>query len=191
MPRPFQLAAVVTAVFLAALPSCAQSQQHAFDGKWWLNVNPDERSGFVNGFSDCAVWSANNNSFNATPEQVGDKITERYETHKSSLNQSVIELWKNLPTPMQKTSAGGETWSNPHWYLNVGWWLSEREPSQSGYIEGYLHCSKSLSLSSESYSHSANFYSNQINVYLKTHKTAEKVPVATILQRFRDQKENK
>ena len=189
MRRPIHYAALFVAILFAGHPP-AWAQQTHFDGAWWMNANPDERDGFINGFSDCAVWTMHDNSFNTTPEQVTTKITKHYETRTSAPNESVIDAWKKISIS-KHVATGGETWSNPHWYLNGVWWLGEREPGQLGYVEGYLSCTHHFLRVSERYSQPAQFYADHINAYLKLHKSVGKTSVAIILQRFADKKESR
>src|SRR5580704_14830129 len=99
---------------LAVWPFCAQAQTRPYDGNWWMHADVSERSGFINGFSDCAVWRAHDTTFNTTPEQIADKITDSYQKHPANLRQPVISIWKGiLPSiASQKASSGGETWKN-------------------------------------------------------------------------------
>ena len=184
-----QFAVSLFAMFLTACPLQAATEGKTFDGKWWMNSDYSERSGFVNGFSDCAVWSAHNNAFNTTPEQIVDKITNHLQTHKDELNHSVIEAWqaeaKTIKAPKERTA--GETWGNPHWYLNSDWWQGENEESHETYVEGYLSCIQTLlPEGDERYSRPADYYTNNINSYLTAHKSAHKLAIASILQRFQD-----
>jgi hypothetical protein len=178
-----------TAMILAANPIQAGTKAKTFDGAWWMNADYSERAGFIDGFSDCAVWSAHIYAFNTTPEQVVDRITDQYQSHKEDLKQSVIETWqvqaKTITAP--KEPSAGETWKNPHWYLNADWWLGENHDLHAGYIEGFAFCAETLLPSGRGrYSRPTDYYTKMIHSYLTVHKSANKVSVASILQRFQD-----
>ena len=180
-----------TAIVLAASPMQAGTQAKTFDGNWWMNADYSERAGFINGFSDCAVWSAHDYAFNTTAEQVVDKITNQYQSHKADLKRPVIKTWQAQATTLKapKESSADETWKNPHWYLNGDWWSGENQDLHTGYVEGFSLCVETLLPSrSEHYSHPPDYYSKKIDSYLTIHKSANKNSVASILQRFQDSK---
>jgi len=74
-----------------------------FDGKWWREADADERSGFMNGAGDCLTWTAHEKGFNATPEQLADKISKFYKTHPESASLTVVEVWQRV-APQPKTA---------------------------------------------------------------------------------------
>ena len=186
-----QLVIPLAAAVLAAYPLHAGMQTRRFDGNWWMTANYSERYGFIDGFSDCAVWSAHNYAFNTTPEQIIDKITDHYQNNKEDLKQSVIGVWqtqiKTIATA--KEPSAGETWNNPHWYLNGGWWRGENQDLHAGYVEGFALCAKTQPLAmKERYSRPADYYTQRIDSYIAAHKNADKSSVASVLQRFQDSK---
>lgn len=183
-PAP-QLAARAAFLFFA-MTMIAPAQTRSFDGTWWQSANPDERDGFIDGFADCAVWSGHNMTYNATPEQISEKITEKYDSDPANLHRPVTEIWRQLGT--RKTSSDGEKWSDPHWWFTGTWWLTQREPHQIGYVEGFLHCSKVLDIE-QTYSHEPVFYKERIERDLQGSKRPNKEYVATVLQHYRDQKQ--
>jgi hypothetical protein len=164
------------------------SKQH-FDGVWWLAANPGERSGFVNGVADCMTWEAHKKGYSATPEQIADKISKFYEANPGSNRLSVLEAWRRVSSSEKQMPApkGGETWTNPHWYLNGEWWVQEAQTEQIGFVEGYLWCIRTwVEGPHASYSKSDNFYWEKINAFVATHPKLGNEAVATTIARFKD-----
>lgn len=161
-----------------------------YDGNWWFKTNVDERSGFINGASDCLTWSAHEDGFNATPEQITEEISRYYKVHPKSISLSVIDVWQKVTVRSNVTqamSSPGETWKNAHWYLNGGWWNSISELEATGYLEGYLWCNNNkVHPQTESYSHSVSFYQKKIYSYINANHKSGNEAVADILRRYRD-----
>jgi hypothetical protein len=160
-----------------------------FNGAWWLSANPGERSGFINGAADCMTWEAHKKGYSATPEQLGDKITKFYESGPGTKNFSVLEAWQRVSPADKQAPApkGGETWNNPHWYLNGDWWAQEAQTEQTGFVEGYLWCLRTqVDGPHGSYSRPDSFYLEKINAYVTANPKLGKEAVATTLNRFKD-----
>jgi hypothetical protein len=189
---------VLVSVSLAICAS-AQIQSHApitsgdsekFAGAWWLKADVEERSGFLNGTADCLTWTAHKEGFNATPEQLSDKISKFYVAHPESVSLSIIDVWQKV-TDNPKVSKGadrqGERWKNAHWYLNGDWWSQVSEAQQLGFVEGYLWCLKTqASTPTDSYSASASLYRRKIDAFVRANPKLGKEAVAITLRRYRD-----
>jgi hypothetical protein len=168
----------------------AASSKQAIDGVWWAKPEVGVRSGFLNGAADCMTWTAHKKGFNATPEQIMDKIDKYYKTHPGSASLSVIDVWQKVidhPKVSNATPDPGETWSNAHWYLNGEWWRQGSEDEQLGFVEGYLWCLRTqVPASIESYSRSANYYRRKIDAFVSAHPKLGHEAIAATLHRFRD-----
>jgi hypothetical protein len=170
----------------SAQPNLSQKAKD-YDGNWWLASNTDERSGFLNGAADCLTWAAHLSGFNGTPEQLETKISNFYKAHPSDKGLLVLDVWQRVTPKLRKPAPGGETWDNPHWYLDGSWWQSLSERAQSGYLEGYLSCMRTrVPRGAEAYSKPADYYVEKIDSYLNTHPKAQREAVANILSGFRD-----
>lgn len=169
--------------------SAPQTNQH-FDGKWWLRSDKEERSGFINGAADCLTWTAHEKGFNATPEQVADKISRFYKAHPESASLAVVDVWKKVavqPKATKVPEAQGETWKNTHWYLNGDWWGGINLQEENGYLEGYLWCTNNrVDPKTETYSQPVSFYQKKIDAYIEAHPKSGSEAVASILHRYRD-----
>ncbi len=167
----------------------AQSKQ-AIDGVWWAKTEVGVRSGFLNGAADCLTWTAHKKGFNATPEQIMDKIDKYYKTHPGSASLHVIDVWQKVadqPKVSNTVTDQGEIWKNAHWYLNGEWWHQVYESEQLGFVEGYLWCMRTqVSAPTESYSRSANYYCKKIDAFVSAHPKLEHEAIAVTLHRFQD-----
>jgi hypothetical protein len=174
----------------AAPQGGAHRSESRFTGRWWQEADPEERSGFINGAADCLTWTAHEKGFNATPEQLAGKISNFYAGHPERVNVAVVDAWKQAAVPAQPLSASadqGETWNNPHWYLNGDWWGSISPAEERGYLEGYLWCMNNRVVpKAETYSNGVTFYQEKIDAYIDTHPSSGSEAVAAILHRYRD-----
>lgn len=170
----------------------AASNGHAksqFDGAWWLSANQGEQSGFVNGVADCMTWEVHKTGYSATPEQLADKITKFYQVNPGSKGLSVLEAWQRVSSAAKQATVpkGGETWANPHWYLNGDWWAQEAQTEQTGFVEGYLWCLRTQVAGPHgSYTKPDSFYWEKINAYVTANPKLGKEAIATTLARFKD-----
>ena len=170
----------------------AAETSHQFDGKWWSKTSSEEHSGFISGAADCLTWTAHKKGFNATPEQLVDKITRFYKKHPESAGLNVVDVWKKMWTKAPPPAAAGqpgETWKNAHWYLDGFWWLDETPDQRQGFIEGYLWCMKTqVPAPSETYSKEASFYVEKIDAFAKANADSktDREKIALILRRYKD-----
>ena len=139
------------------------------------------------------TWTAHKTGFNATPEQLSEKIARFYRAHPESADLSVIEIWQRVDDqskPVKDKDESAETWKNAHWYLNGEWWMQISEGQQIGFVEGYLWCLRTQVPSvSESYSRSANSYQRRIGAFVRANPKLSKEAVSVTLRRFRDKTE--
>jgi hypothetical protein len=180
---------LVLSIGMVAQTVPSEDSGRQFNGTWWLAANPGERSGFINGVADCMTWEAHKKGYSATPEQLGGKITKLYETDPGTKNLSILEAWRQVSAAEKQAPApkGGETWNNPHWYLNGDWWTQEAQTEQTGFVEGYLWCVRTQVKGPHgSYSKPDSYYWEKVNTYVTANPKLGKEAVATTLARFKD-----
>ncbi|MFI5176705.1 MAG: hypothetical protein ACHQKY_17735 [Terriglobia bacterium] len=120
------------------------------------------------------------------------KITRFYKVHPESADLTVVDVWRKIggeSTPNGGTTPQGETWKNPHWYLDGFWWRGASEAERFGFLEGYLWCIQThFPAPSEKYSKPVNFYVERIDAFVKANDSskANREAVALILRRYRD-----
>jgi len=165
----------------------ASSRQ--FNGEWWTTVTSDEQAGFINGLSDCLTWSAYKSGFNGTPEQLVPKVSHYYAHHPQFKDLSVLDVWQRVSgkLPQAPSSVPGETWSNPHWYLDAGWWGGNNHATNEGFVEGYLWCMRTQNgPPTETYSRSDGYYTATIDAFVKHNPKSNRRSVAAILAQYSD-----
>jgi hypothetical protein len=169
-------------------PQAPKKQTYA--GAWWAKADAGERSGFLNGVADCMTWTAHQKGFNATPEQLMDRISKFYKSHPEEIDLSIVEAWQKVedaPKAMSGADGQGETWKNPHWYLNGDWWGQLGETEQLGFVDGYLWCLRTqIQAPIETYSLRASSYRRRISAFVMAHPKLGKEPVAVTLRRYKD-----
>ena len=184
-----RLSFVFAAELLLAF-TCEPQSSPQFDGRWWFNTNSGERSGFINGVADCMTWSAHEKGFNATPEQLVDEITRFYKENPSSTNATIVDAWRIIIKKSSRNpSPQGETWRNPHWYLDGFWWKEASGAERVGFVEGYLWCMRTyVCTATEIYSKPVSFYLEKINASVAENGSskANRDAVALILRRYGD-----
>jgi hypothetical protein len=189
---------LIVSVWLNSGLLCAQSEVKSkrevratrpYNGKWWLDVEDEERTGFLEGIGDCLTWTAHLPGFSATSNQLRSKISEYYKTHSSAQSLTIVQVWRQVEPRIitSKAPSGGETWKNPHWYLNGLWWRQSTRAERVGFLEGYLSCMRVyVKPQTEEYSRSDESYVNKIDAYLKAHPKGDDEAIADILKRFQD-----
>ena len=162
-----------------------------FDGRWWLRAEKEERAGFIEGAADCLTWTVHEKGFNSTSQQLAEQISGFYKAHPENVGVGVVEVWKGVagssPSNPNAPELKGETWSNPHWYLNADWWGSVSLLEDAGYLEGYLWCTDNCAAQGmERYSQPVAFYQKRVDAYIEAHPKSGSEAVADILRRFHD-----
>ena len=143
----------------------------------------------MNGLADCMTWEAHKKGYNAAPEQLDERITKFYQTNAASKDLSILAAWQKVPSTGKQAAAlkGGETWSNPHWYLNGDWWVKADRPEQQGFLEGYLWCLRTqVEEPHASFSKSDSFYWEKVNAFVTANPKLGREAVAKTLATFRD-----
>jgi hypothetical protein len=179
-------ATVQEAAGTAMQPSPTYRAQ-TYDGNWWLAADEKEQLGFLEGASDCLVWTVHDLNFSETSSQVAPRINKYYQDHPTQRSLNVLEVWQRTEpkAPQPKAPTGGETWKNPHWYLNGGWWQQSSRDEQLGFVEGYLWCIRiKVKPQRQSYLQPADYYAGKISEYVKSHDHAVDEAIADILARY-------
>jgi hypothetical protein len=176
------------------------------DGVWWDETGERERTGFLDGASDCLTWTARLKGYNAPSARLAPELDRFYQTHPKQKKLPLLAAWRRVVPEMAakqeaETPRGpGEEWSNAHWYLNGGWWAGRSTQGQLGFVEGHLWCARTYvkaptpppqpgqnqpSLGTPPvYSHPAAYYVQKIDEYYAKHGYNE--AIADVLARYQD-----
>ena len=168
--------------------------QTVYNGKWWLSASHDRQAGLLEGAADCLTWVAHEDGFNGTADELQGKITGYYKKHPDQQSMLVTEVWQEVWSKLTKNTKAskqpsdgddGETWNNPHWYLDGNWWGQGSIDKEKGFIEGFLWCMGShVKDGAERYPQSDGYYFKKVDQYIRNHPEASDKPVAVILAQF-------
>ena len=188
------LLCVVLLCFVPVVTIAQSGPSHSrtdYNGKWWLSASHDRQAGFLEGAADCLTWVAHEDGFNGTADQLQGRITAYYKKHPAQQAMLVTEVWQDVWSKLAKNTkpskqpSDGETWNNPHWYLDGNWWRQGSEDEEHGFIEGFLWCMRlRVKKGAEGYPLSDGHYFNKVDQYIRNHPEADDKPVAVILARF-------
>ncbi|MGD0860980.1 MAG: hypothetical protein ABR912_16935 [Terracidiphilus sp.] len=155
-------------VFLFALLSgvAAQETTKKYNGDWWRSVPKEERTGFLAGYTDCAVYDAGQKQLAEISWNVLEpKVTDYYNGHASELRTPAATLFVKL-SPLQHTqteSDKGESFPGKHGIFDGEYWRLALPDHRLGFLEGYLECQRQNNKPVANFSHPAVWYADQIS----------------------------
>ena len=160
-----------------------------YDGNWWKTADRRERSGFLNGASDCLFSVAKAPWLTRSVDELDQRIDDYYKAHDKKRDMTVDKVWKTIikeAPPDKPRPEGGEVWTGPHGYYDGSYWRQSSELENKGFLEGYIWCMRTCVKSpKENYSLSVNYYFDKIWEYVLKHPKAESEAIADLLARFR------
>jgi len=191
MRRTLRIIAIALLLGSCPLPTHATDNQPSenFDGKWWSLADSGQKSGFLNGATDCLTAVAHERWVSRSIEWAIPKITDYYKTHTADNGVPVVEVWRKVLSgaPAETPRKGGEVRTNPHGYYDGLYWRGSSESEQRGFLEGYLWCLRTRVQSrSNTYSQSVDYYKERVNTYVQKHPKSDDEAIAAILSRFCD-----
>ncbi len=161
-----KLAMMKRLLFLTLLLcSYAFAAAGSYDGKWWHAASKDERTGFLAGYIDCAVYEAGHNQLaGASWNVLEPKVTKYYDTHVSELQIPVESVLVKLGSQERpQKNSGGENYHEKHGIFDGEYWRQSAPAHRLGFIEGYLVCQKAESKPTATFSKGADWYAAQIS----------------------------
>lgn len=172
------------------------------DGSWWLSINPDERSGFVDGYFDCYVFEYEGPlRFTRYSKLRYGLMTTGFYQRKSSLGARtrVIDVINSFSDPPGFKSRekglepahGRRGGDDGLYWMNIGVNGTSR---QLGLVEGYLDCHTVLNRSrGGTFSRAASYYPLMISRWYGIDESSatidqarEDTSIAFVLYKFRD-----
>lgn len=156
----------VIAFCLALCCTLAAQTAKVYDGAWWNSVSVEQRTGFLAGYIDCAVYDAGEKRYEAVSWNIAEKaVTTGYGADASELKTPVSSmLVRFIETQKPGTiQPGGEVYPGKHGIFNGEYWRQSLPAHRLGFIEGYLERHVKIANSKASYSRPAAWYVNQIS----------------------------
>jgi len=119
----------------------------AYDGRWWARADTAQRREFIVGFVDCKSTDVPGPpSFGARSfVMYRDSVTAYYASDSARLKEPFFAVLARFgDRPGERPPAGGETYPEPHGYLDGQYWLQLFRPERVAFVEGYLACRRTL-----------------------------------------------
>lgn len=147
--------------------SCTHATSlHAYDGKWWVSINKDQRVGFLSGYADCAIFDVKKpglSHFSAANEE--PVLTKYYLDHVDAQTTEVESvlwtLWAGSKPIAYPTE--GEVYKNKHGFFDGDYWRQATASHRLGFIQGYLYCQHKYSKPQAGFTNSPDWYVTQIS----------------------------
>jgi hypothetical protein len=159
---------LTAALFIVlGLASSAAQAPRTEDGAWWLSVSSDQRTGFLAGYIDCAVYDAGERQFAAASWiSMEPKISSYYASHPASLDRPVASILPEFAgkSPDSKP-AGGDDFSERHGIFDGEYWRQATPDHRVGYLRGYLACESERRDPKPGFPRNVNWYVQQISAW--------------------------
>src|SRR6266478_7236366 len=103
----------------------AAGNQSAYDGNWWRSASKEQRTGFIAGYIDCAIYEGGKKQLNNVSWNLLEpKVTKYYEAHSPEIQTPVagviVKLGSQEPAP--KGNDDGEKWPEKHGIFDGEYW---------------------------------------------------------------------
>ena len=186
--------AALCLAFICSFAIAATPGMH--DGAWWKSASEDQRTGFLAGYIDCALYDAAEKQYTAvTWNSAEQAITARYTAHPAELKTPVasmlaqyVKAQKPGPVP-----PGGDVHPGKHGIFDGEYWRQSPPEHRLGFIEGYLDRHAKIANSTATYPQPAATYVKQISSWYGIRAddpgeiNAKRPPrkIADVLYRFR------
>jgi hypothetical protein len=162
------------------------------DGRWWQIVRRDQRSEYLNGYMDCAVYDGGQRDLPSVgTDEIAQAIQVFYDSNPKMVNTPVIKVLGQVSKQKdmhRKPLPGGEVWTNKHGYYDGEYWpLSDME--RTGFVQGLRECYASLP-SGPRFSKSDGFYIQKITAWYSNPKHSHRLhtSIAIVLALYADRK---
>jgi len=186
--------AAITVPLISAQRTTGAHEQLAgsaqFGREWWESARNDEKQGFVVGHEDCFVWEGKHTRTTSLADRDLVKAIDSFlhnPTHKGdSVLQAIDSIAGVAPwhSPKPESRSGGETWTEPHWYLDGTWWRGGSETEHLGYVEGYLACYAGIPNSLTMIPDKPQQYVEGIDAFYARSAKNESAKVGTVLMKL-------
>jgi hypothetical protein len=177
--------------------SLATQAQVRHDRVWWNTSDVGERTQFVAGYIDCAVYDQEDSHLEyAQWNEVERRITQFYSAHAET-HRDVGSLISKFGRDGKLPAPGGERFLGPHGIFDGDYWWQLDAPERAGFVEGYFNCLEHFSGGMGVRHASVAWYVDKVNEFYCFTGDAcalERIPqnsrapekIAVVLRRLRD-----
>lgn len=193
----FEICCVAFVVFNSPVQATVQT----CNGKWWLSVPPEERDGFLSGYSDCELYDARERRFGSfVTSSMVLNITNYFQAHPSQSEKLVVDVLSEIQSQGRpKNPVKGNTREERHGGYDGEYWRQAGYYHRLGFIKGYLLCQAIYGKPLARFPKPFEWYVSQISQWygIKQEDESEinmnriNVKIADVLFRFRDRSEVK
>lgn len=175
---------------------CMASTSSSYDRIWWNATDTDQRTEFLAGYSDCAIYDFGESDLsNARWTVIERKITQYYSTHpeaKEAAAALLVRFGSNRP---RSTDLAREVYPGPHGIFDGDYWWQLSDSGRTGFVQGYLACYESGPHGHGLHDHPVEWYVDKVSAFYCFAGTTctdehvsedERVPekIAIVLQRL-------
>ena len=160
------------------------------DGRWWQIVRRDQRSEYLNGYMDCAIYDGGRRDLPSVgTDEIAQAVQTFYDSHPKSLNTPVITILDQVSKQKgmhRKPLAGGEVWTNKHAYYDGEYWPTS-DVERTGFVQGLRECYAELP-SAPHFSKTDEFYVRSITAWYDNpkHSRRYRKSIAIVLALYAD-----
>lgn len=176
-------------LIIGTVPLLGSSLRCKYNYFWWQSTPQDERTQFVAGYLDCAVYDlGKTNLAEAQWNVIEPKITTYYASQPESIHRTVPSLILTLGVNSHSTDQAAEHHPGKHGIFDGDYWRQITPSGRVGFVEGYTACRDSKPGRNQFAAHSAAWYVGQISgTYRLTHgndidDSRASKKIATIIQ---------
>jgi hypothetical protein len=176
-------------LIVGTMPLLGSALRSTYDYIWWQSTPQDERTQFIAGYLDCAVYDLGQIKLaDAQWNVIEPKITTYYASQPKSLHRTVPSLILTFGVSSHSTDPAAERYPGKHGIFDGDYWRQITPSGRVGFVEGYIACRDSKREQKRFAAHSAAWYVGEIsetyrltaNDNIEDSRASEKI--ATIIQ---------
>jgi len=142
----------------------AIAKQPALDGTWWHTASKDQRTGFLAGYIDCAVYDGKEKDLvNVSWNVVEPMVTAFYDSHSDQIHALVASVFLNVSRGQKQDSDGGEQYAGRHGIFDGEYWRQSTHDHRLGFVEGYIDCIQTVPANKAHFSRDAELYVTRLS----------------------------
>jgi len=137
----------------------------SYDGNWWNSVSKGEKTDFLAGYINCAVYDAEQtNMAGVAWNLLEPEITKFYRENTSELKTPVVTVLAQFgSTEKLKPPPGGESYPGKYGMFDGEYWRKSFDDERLGFITGYIACQREFKKPEASFSREVQWYVDQIS----------------------------